>query len=123
MQIAELCGKEHKHVLSDIDALVAEIDSAENSAEWDNVIIEQKVRKSKRGDVSLRKAASILGVPHTTLQYYLDNVLSRTIKADTEQGLSSEMFAFSVQYFSLDARNPTGHQCRHPTKRFSCCGG
>ena len=50
MQIAELCGKEHKHVLSDIDTLVAEIDSAENSAEWDNVIIEQKVRKSKRGD-------------------------------------------------------------------------
>ena len=34
-------------------------------------------------------------------------MLSRTIKADTEQGLSSEMFAFSVQYFSLDARNPT----------------
>ena len=62
-------------------------------------------RSTGEAYVSLRKAASILGVPHTTLQYYLDNVLSRTIKADTEQGLSSEMFAFSVQYFSLDARD------------------
>ena len=51
MQIAELCGKEHKHVLADIDALVAEINSAEFSAEWDNVVVESKVRKSKRGEV------------------------------------------------------------------------
>ena len=51
MQIAELCGKEHKNVIADIDSLVAEINSAENSAEWDNVIVEQKVRKSKRGEV------------------------------------------------------------------------
>ena len=51
MQIAELCGKEHKHVLADIDSLVTEIHSAENPAEWDNVIIEQRARKSKRGEV------------------------------------------------------------------------
>ena len=51
MQIAELCGKEHKNVLSDIDDLVAEINSAENPAEWEDVVVEQKTRKSKRGDV------------------------------------------------------------------------
>ncbi|MFM7012961.1 MAG: Rha family transcriptional regulator [Betaproteobacteria bacterium] len=51
MQIAELCGKEHKNVLADIDDLVTEINSAENPAEWEGVIVEQKSRKSKRGEV------------------------------------------------------------------------
>lgn len=57
--------------------------------------------------VSQRKAAELLGVARTSLQYYLENTLSRPENYDTSQGLSSEMFAFSVQYYALEARSPT----------------
>ena len=33
-----LCGKEHKNVIADVDALVAEINSAENPAEWERAL-------------------------------------------------------------------------------------
>ena len=57
--------------------------------------------------ISQRKAAELLGVANTSLQYYLENVLSRAGNYDTSQGLSSEIFALSVQYYALDARNTT----------------
>lgn len=57
--------------------------------------------------VSQRKAAELLGVARTSLQYYLTNTLSRPENYDTSQGLSSEMFAFAVQYYALGARSPT----------------
>lgn len=57
--------------------------------------------------ISQRKAAELLGVANTSLQYYLENVLSRAGNYDTSQGLSSEIFAFPVQYYALDARTVT----------------
>lgn len=47
MQIAELCGKEHKNVLRDIDTLLAE---NMNSSDLSYLIIEQKVRKIRKGE-------------------------------------------------------------------------
>lgn len=57
--------------------------------------------------ISQRQAARELGVPNTSLQYYLENILSRAGNYDTSQGLSSEIFGFTVQYYALEARNPT----------------
>ena len=59
MQIAELCGKEHAHVLRDIDAALSQL----LEPDLDSVIIEQKTRKSKRGEVryfDLDETASLL---------------------------------------------------------------
>jgi len=47
MQIAELCGKEHKHVLRDIEKMEENL----YSPDLDYIIIEQKERKIKRGMV------------------------------------------------------------------------
>jgi predicted transcriptional regulator len=57
--------------------------------------------------ISQRKAAELLGVARTSLQYYLENTPSRPENCDISQGLSSEIFAFTVQYYALEARNPT----------------
>lgn len=72
-----------------------------------NVNSEIVVDTNGEAYISQRKAAELLGVANTSLQYYLENVLSRAGNYDTSQGLSSEIFAFSVQYYALDARNPT----------------
>ena len=56
--------------------------------------------------VSQRKASELLGVARTSLQSYLDRHL-RPVNYDVSQGLSSEIFGFSVQYFALDARTTT----------------
>lgn len=57
--------------------------------------------------ISQRKAAEELGVPRTSLQYYLENTLSRPENYDISQGLNSEIFGLTVQYYALEARNPT----------------
>lgn len=59
MQIAELCGKEHKHVLRDIDQLIAD---NTNSPDLDCLTIEQNVRKIRKGEArffSLDENASL----------------------------------------------------------------
>ena len=56
--------------------------------------------------ISQRKAAEMLNVPNTSLQSYLDRHL-RAVNSQSNQGLSSEIFALCVQYYALDARNPT----------------
>lgn len=51
LTIAELCGKRHDHILTDIDLLINDMHSTGNPGEWDNLAIESKIRKSKRGEV------------------------------------------------------------------------
>jgi hypothetical protein len=71
--------------------------------------------------ISQRKAAELLGVANTSLQYYLENILSRAGNYDTSQGLSSEIFGFTVQYYALDARTPTG-EARALLKQITTAG-
>ena len=70
MQIAELCGKEHKHVLRDIDETLTQL----LDPDLGSVTIEQKTRKSKRGDVryfDLDENASLLVVSGYNVQLRL----------------------------------------------------
>lgn len=53
--------------------------------------------------ISFAEAAKRLNVPKTTLY----DCINRTVKADTKQGLSSEMLSVAVQYFALDAKTVT----------------
>ena len=56
--------------------------------------------------ISQRKAAELLGVPRSSLQSYIERSL-HPVNSELDQGLSSEIFAICVQYYALDARNPT----------------
>lgn len=70
MQIAELCGKEHANVLRDIDVALSQLLDSDLSS----VIIEQKTRKSKRGEVryfDLDENASLLIVSGYNVQLRL----------------------------------------------------
>ena len=69
--------------------------------------------------ISQRKAAELLGVPNTSLQYYIEN--HRAVFSDTFQGLNSEMFANTVQYYALDARSPTD-QAKSLLKQITSAG-
>ena len=53
--------------------------------------------------ISFAEAAKRLNVPKTTLY----DCINRMVKADTKQGLSSEMLSVAVQYFALDAKTVT----------------
>lgn len=56
--------------------------------------------------ISQRKAAELLGVARPSLQSYIERNL-HPVNSELEQGLSSEIFANTIQYYALDARNPT----------------
>ena len=48
----------------------------------------------------------LLGVSQSTLSSYIERNL-HPVNSELDQGLSSEIFAFCIQYYALDARNPT----------------
>ena len=70
--------------------------------------------------ISQRKAAEMLGLANTSLQSYLDRHL-RAVNPDSNQGLSSEIFALCIQYYALDARNPT-EQAKTLLKQITAAG-
>lgn len=101
--------------------LVAGNTSAVNTANVNSLNMEVIVDGNGEAYISQRKAAEMLGVANTSLQYYLENILSRAVNVELYQGLSSEIFAFSVQYYALDARNTT-EQAKTLLKQISAAG-
>ena len=67
--------------------------------------------------ISQRKAAELLGVARTSLQDWIN----RPGNLEVSQGLSSEIFANAIQYYALDARNPT-EQAKTLLKQITAAG-
>ena len=101
------------------EIILAGSTSAVNTANV-NTSSEVIVDNSGEAYISQRKAAEMLGVASTSLQSYLDRHL-RAVNVESNQGLSSEIFAICVQYYALDARNTTD-QAKALLKQISAAG-
>ena len=87
---------------------IAANSSAVNTANVNSEIVVNTV--TGEAYISQRKAAELLGVVRDSLKSYLErNVCTQENreKLEISQGLSSEIFANAIQYYALDARNPT----------------